>query len=208
MSGGMTVVGMVGGMHIIADIRVAVPFKIAVNITPEQELRSKDLHRDITQKKILQLNGHRAFPVPVPHAQQRDNAAFVRIGTLEKENKELRRKVQEAERRSQGLQDLLGGLQAQLGGFQAALGRIESLPGLAQPVVVHAAPGTASAPVAAAPVTEAVGGEAPLFIPDEIAPKDAQANIKVADETSTTSNVAVSASKLKALRRQQKAGGS
>lgn len=202
----MTVVGMVGGMHVIEDIRVAVPFKIAVNITPEQVLRSKDLHRDIQQKKILQLNGHRAFPVPSPHAPQKDNGAFVRIGMLEKENKELRRKLLEAERRNQGLQDLLGGLQAQLGGFQAALGRIESLPGLANPVVVQAAPVAASAPVAAAPVSEAVGGEAPLFIPGEIAPKDAQANIKVADETSTTSNVSAATSKLKELRRQKAEG--
>lgn len=208
MSGGMDVVGLVMGMHLIEDIKVAVPFKVSVHITAEQMHRSKDLWRAISQKKIFQLSGNRSFPNTglKPSAQKGVDTA--RIVALEKENKTLKQKLEQERQRNGGLQDLLAGLQAQLAGFQKALGRIESLPALSQqPVMVQGAqmaPVASSAP-AVAP-SEAVGGEAPLFIPSEIAPKDAEANIQIADDTSTDSKVSSAASRLKQLRKQQGGG--
>lgn len=204
--GGIDVVGLVMGMHVIADIQVAVPFRIMTHITAEQMHRSKDLWRDIQQKKIFQLTGRRSVAPNRPVMQATPD--MTRIGELEKENRELRRQLASAEQRNQGLQDLLAGLQGQLAGFQKALGRIENLPGLAQPVVMQAVPQGFSAPVAAVSApTEAVGGDAPLFIPSEITPKGAETNIKVASDTEKNSNVSSAASRLKELRRQQAGEG-
>jgi hypothetical protein len=195
MTGGITVAGVVTGTHIIEDIRVAVPHKMAVYIPAEQALRSKDLHRALQQGLLFKLDGGsglRSDDQPPPEAQPSGTTRFI---SLEQENKRLMRELDEAHRREEGLKQAISALQEQLGAILKVLGRIEARPDPA-PVVVQAG-GTV------VPLPEVVGGDTPSFIPDEILPKDAETNIRVQKGTAEGSAVIGAASRLRELRRSK-----
>lgn len=189
MNGGMVVVGMVTGKHLIEDLRVVVPHLVPVALTPEQVMRSRDLQIALQQQKIFKLDVTPFKPLAAPSVPD------ARTAELEQENKSLRAKLEEAESQKRGLEGRLEGLQKQLDTVLSVLERIEK----AGAVVIR--DGT---PI---PATEAVGGEVPAYIPEQILPESAKASITAEEDTTEGTSVVDAASRLRKLRRQQDEGG-
>lgn len=187
---GVVVVGRVTGTHMIADLGVPVPYNVPVTITPEQAYRSKDLWRSLQQKHIFQLDVTPFKPEDAPLSTQ--DAAQLKTLTLE--NSELRKKLQAAVEQKGRLEEQLGGLQEQLGTVLETLARIEK----AGPVVVRDG--------VLHPVTEAVGGDVPTYLPDQIVPLDAKTSITADEDTSEGTSVTDAASRLRELRRSKEPG--
>lgn len=202
--GDVVVAGLVTGVHVLEDIKVAVPHKVAVRIPAAVALQSKDLWRSISQGRVFKLDGGSGV---VTHGTTA-SADSARIGQLEAalatanaENKKLRQQLAESEARNGGLQQVLAGFSGQLQGIQGVLGRLENLPAALQGVV--AVPQQQGVPVAGQVVQanpEVVGGEAPKFIPD-IKPTDATTQIQVKKEVTDGSSLQNASSKLRQLRK-------
>ena len=214
MSHGMIVVGLVAGTHLIEDIKVSVPHKVAVGVTPNQMLHSKDLWRALNQGFIFKLDGgalHSTSAVtPTAHLGE--------VVVLQKENKELRRQLGEAQMKNEGLQRALIGLNTNIDGILAAIGSIKGNegstsvafpPGMMQVLTQLVAQGAiqnAAVLTSAPAVSEAVGGKTPIFIQNEIKPKDAESNISIQKTSTSGSDVSAATSKLKELRRGRETG--
>lgn len=206
----MIVVGRVTGTHLIEDIRVAVPHNVAVPITPDQMIHSKDLHRALNQGFIFKIDGgaFHSTSSRVPMAGQGE------IAKLKKENKELCRQLGEARMRNEGLQRALVGLNTNIDGILTAIGSLKDNGGKATPValppnimqVFQQLVTQGRLQVGAAPSSEAVGGDVPVFIQDEIKPKDAETNIQIEKVATEGSDVSASTKKLRELRQDQKPG--
>jgi len=207
MIGGITVVGCVTGTHVIEDIKIVVPHKIAVHIPAELVLRSKDLHRSLQGHRIMKLDGGSGLRSEAPAGSAataaRHQADAAQVATLLAENKKLRQELREVQAQSDGLRQVLASLGGQLSGIQGALGRLETQ-GAQAPAPVHIITTAGQAPVVSQ--LEAVGGEAPTFIPGQIAPSGVEASIQVRTETAKDSNLSDARSKLREMR--QKAGES
>lgn len=209
MIGDIVVAGLVTGTHVIEDIRVAVPHKVAVRIPANDALRSKDLWRGISQGRLFKLDGGsglHATPAPSQAANaSRISQLEAQNAELRDENKKLRREVATANARYEGLQQVLTGLQGQLHGIQGALGRLGDLPAALQGMVmVTPQHGMAASVAPGLPVDDGgvVGGEAPKFIPESIKPKEATTQIQVKSETTDGTNLSAAASRLKELRKK------
>jgi len=147
---------------------------------------SRDLHRALQQKKIFRLDMTPFKPEDAPSIQ-----STARVQELEQDNRELRRQLQASERQKQKLEGQLESMQGKLDSVLEVLARIEK----AGPVVVNGA--------VVAKATEAVGGDTPTFIPDQITPEDAETQIVTDEGTTEGSKVTDAASRLRELRRQQ-----
>lgn len=221
MSYGVTVIGLVSGSHIIEDIRVTVPYQVAVQITPEMANRSRDLSRDIQEKKLLQvrgalpagavLRGNGAVPRPAaPLSLPRKTgteADTVELQKLRAQVAQLTLELEasaEREARLKGsesqLQALNLGLQTTLtamsGQLQAIQGALEDLK--MQGIQVSALPGLGGS------FTNLVKDDAPLFIPETFKKEDVKVTIEVREETSNSSDISASRSALRNLRKGQK----
>lgn len=206
----MIVVGLVAGTHLIEDLKIAVPHKVAVSITPEQLLHSKDLWRALNQGHIFKLDGgalHSVTPrSPSPNVGE--------IAKLKKEVKDLNRQLRESHAKNEGLQRALMGLNVNIDGILAAIGTLNDNgaaafpPGMMQLLAQIVTQGSVqgAAVLTSAPVSEAVGGEAPVFIADKIRPEDAETSIQIQKTPTEGSDVAASTAKLKELRRGQEPG--
>jgi hypothetical protein len=221
MSYGVTVIGLVSGSHIIEDIRVTVPYQVAVQIAPELAHRSRDLTKDIQDKKVLQvrgalpagavLRGHGAVPRPAaPLSVPRKvvtEADLSEMQELRSQNARLHLELSQAleretqlKQRETQLQTLNLGLQTTLtsmsGQLQAIQGLLEELK--KQGVQVAAMPGLAGG------FTSLGENDAPLFIPESFKKDDAKVNIQVKGETTDSAGISESRSALRNLRKGQK----
>ncbi len=195
MVGGISVVGCVTGTHIIGDINVVVPHRVAVFLTAEQVLRSKDLHRALQQGSIMKLDGGSALrSEPVGVSAPADST---RVAQLEAEIKHLRRELEAALNREAGLQQVFASLGGQLAGIQGALGRLETR----GPTFGAQGPNNA-----AAVNRGVVGGSAPVFIPSQITPDVVESSIQVETSESGESTVTDARSRLRELRKKTEAG--
>lgn len=194
MTGGIDVVGLVTGTHFIADIQVAVPQNIAVHIPAEQVLRSKDLYRSLQQRCIMKLDGGNALRSDSPPsvASKPSNELEAENKRLEAENKLLKVELELALARAASLQQVFASFGGQLAGIQGALGRLESKE-----------PSVRSVMSVAMPTTHSVAGDAPVFIPSQIAPKDTgDVSIQVTTSESGESSVSDARTKLREMRRK------
>lgn len=206
---GMIVCGTVTGTHILQDINVAVPHRVAVPITARQMVDSKDLYRALNSGAIFKLDGgHFHNPGPV----RTNNSA--ELATLRQENKELKRQLAESQLKNDGLQRALMGLNTQLDGILGAIGRLEGngvpapAPQALPPNVVTLLQqlltqgGVSGAAVAMSqPESEVVGGEAPVFLPTTVKPEGVETSIRV--EKAEGSSVTDASKRLKELRKAQ-----
>lgn len=219
MMNGITVIGLVSGSHIIEDIRVTVPYQVAVQISAEMAHRSRDLGQDIQNKKVLQIRG--ALPagavfrgggaVPRPAAPfsgrkmplaTETNVSELRdlkaqIARLHQELAASQEKEEASKAREEKLQTLNFGLQTTLATMSGQLQAIQSvLEDLKkQGIQVAAVPG----------IQSFVRGDddAPIFIPDTF--KDnSKVNIQVKETTAASSGVSNARSALKNLRKEKK----
>lgn len=213
MSHGMIVVGRVAGTHLLEDLKIAVPHNVAVSITPEQMVQSKDLWRALNQNHIFKLDGG-ALHAVTPRSPSPNTGEIAR---LQREVKDLQRQLREAHAKNEGLQRALIGLNTNIDGILAAIGSLKDNggpspvalpPNMMQLLTQLLAQGgvQGAAVIASGPVSEAVGGEAPVFIQDEIRPKDATANIQIEKKPTEGSDVTAATSRLKELRRGQESG--
>ena len=175
MTGDTTVFGLVMGTYVIEDIQMDVPHGIAVTIPADKALRSKDLWRGISQRKIFRLGSPSAsFNVAPPSVEQME--------ALRSENQLLRDFLtQQAVEYRQALASQ-----------EVKMERILTL--LAQ--------GSNRGLSQEAKHTEAVGGEAPMFIPSKIRPDDVELHM-VAQEETSESNLADASEALRRLRQNQ-----
>lgn len=190
-TGEVIVAGLVTGTHIIEDIGVGVPHKIAVRIPADQALRSKDLWRGIQQGKLFKLDGGWGLQAAARGASVESG----RIVELEAEVAKLTRELEVERARNAGLQDILSGLSGlsgQLKDVQTSLGELGT-----RPIVVQG-----SGSVAQNGAVGVVGGEVPTFVPERIRPESAETQIQPTIQTTEKTNVSSAASKLRELKRQ------
>lgn len=191
MQGGMIVVGLTTGGHLIEDIQTHVPHKIAVFIPVDRMLRSKDLYRGLSQNLLFKLDGGTGFPAEESTVP---NDSLLRITQLEIENRGLQQELATAKAQNVLLQGLLQGLQGQMTALHQGITRLEQK----EPTTVI----TVAAGAAVSSVMSEVGTEAPIFLPGEIKPKDAETQIQVERQVSEGSSVGAAGDKLRELRRK------
>lgn len=184
--GGITVTKTTTGSLLLADIQVSVHHQVATYIPAEKALNSADLHRALNSKAIFQLTNSMPLKTPAPDVSRQ---------ALEDENRTLREALMRATQQSSATQLSVDSLKEQVQQLIATMGRLGS-----QPVVVQQVAGSVRAVEAA---TEVVGGDAPMFIPDDIVPTSADVQVRVKEETSDGSEVSEAASRLRKLRKGQ-----
>ena len=190
--GDVVVVGMVQDRHVIADISFNVPYGIDTTIPGALAAQSKDLWRDIGQRKLFKKpSAVMPAPHPVSHKAPPQNnkqleALSKQVAELQRENKELVASIRAKESSESRLEMKL----------EALLDAVKN--------GITMAPGTVT-PGVAAPVAKAVplvDGSAPTFLPSQIKMEDVEARIDVQGESSD-SNVSDAAAKLRALRKKK-----
>lgn len=191
MHGGMVVVGLSTGDVFIEDIQVRVPHKVAVFIPAEKVLRSKDLYRALGQQKVFPLDGGSGISFESTSAVSDEKDT--RIRELEEENRALRAEL--AEQKNADVRHLMTALQQNLADIQAGMGRLESR--------TVAVPTSFGGGAIGAPIKVEI--DVPTFLPSEIKPKDAEAQIRIEKQVSEGASLAEAGNKLKELRR--KSGG-
>lgn len=198
MNVGDVAVVAVASDHVIRDIAFNCPKGILVIVPAEQAARSKDLHRDISQRVLWPMQGHPTIdflpPSASPHradirllqervgilelAEQRlkDRNAFLESenSRLEAENQKLR-----VEATSDHKLDLI-------------LAKLQEKP--APPLYAGVTP--------TSPLPEVVGGEAPMFIPETGPSPSLTEHIEVKAEVKEGGDVSNAASKLRSIRRK------
>jgi hypothetical protein len=184
--GGITVTKTTTGVTFIPDIKVYVPHREAVYIPANDALSSVDLHRALNTKEIFQLLS--SIPQTSTAAPQED----LKNVSLEMENRILRDQLARSQQQGTQLQSSMTSLETLMGQLLTTVKRIDEAP----KVVMHqGAAGVATM------VTEAVGGDVPIFLPDNIVPSDANVHIEVEQTSSDSDKVSAAASKLRELRR-------
>lgn len=200
--GGITVVGIVTGGHVIQDINTPVPHRVAVTIPADQVLKSKDLYRSLQQGKIFQLDGGMIAPDPGETMPPNDVQA--------KENERLRRQLAdakaqlaEAQAENKALRTVLERLEGQISAIASAAAAPNNTVAMQTEIITAVLEKIGRGnTLVGAPATEAVGGEVPTYMPDHITP-EAEANITIEDEATETRSVSDAASRLRKLRQQQ-----
>jgi hypothetical protein len=215
---GITVVGLVSGMHVIEDIRVAVPYKVAVQIPAEQAHRSRDLIQDTQDKKILQIQG--ALPAGavirasgvVPRlatpAQSRppgaSEAAVGELRDLRAEVSRLNLELAASKPRELQLETLNAGLQTLNAGLQTTLTTMSSQLEAIQGLLVElkkAGITVAGFPSGAVPGGIHMDESIPRFIPESFKRDDVKINIQVEGQESQSSDVSSALKALKTFRK-------
>lgn len=189
-TGDVRVFGLVAGTHVLEDIGMDVPHGREVIIPAEKAARSRDLYRAIGQKCIFLLP-----PQPVP--QHAAPHTFIRDDVLQERNQFLESHNKALEEENRSLREQLRAALAQQDRLDAILRAIQNMPA---PQVVQVA---GSAGLLPPPKEEIADGTAPQFIPDQIAPKDAETRIAVKTQTADSSSVASAADKLRELRKNR-----
>ncbi len=180
--GGITVSKTTTGTHYIEDIQVLVPHKEPTYIPGHKAVSSADLHRALGTKVLIQLMN--TLPLQVKPSPEQG-----RVATLEQENRLLREALAKSTSSTEALEKQVANL----------VGAVEKLASAPQVVQVV---GQAGAVVA--PVSEAVGGDAPMFIPDDIVPRDGvDIQVRVQEEVSEGTSISEAASRLRQLRKGQ-----
>ena len=188
--GDVRVFGLVVGTHVLEDIAMDVPHGQEVVIPADKAARSKDLYRALSQKRIFQMPDR-----PVQHTAP---VTHIRDDVLQERNQALEQRNRQLETESAQLREALRVAMAQTDRLDAILRAIEGIPAAAT-VYVN---GNGTAPVPS--VSEVADGTAPQFIPDQIAPKDAQTRIEAKPQTGDSSGISSAADKLRELRNKSR----
>jgi hypothetical protein len=178
--GGITVTKTTTGSVLLTDIQVMVHHQIPTYIPADQALNSVDLHRALGSGSIFQmLNTMHNKPQESPRP-------------LEDENRTLRDALQRSTQQGNDLQRTMTLLTQQIEALTAVVGQI----GTTQVVI------QGSSPAAAQRVSEVVGGDVPMFIPD-IDSSNTEVQVQVQEVLSEGDAVSDARSKLRQLRKGQ-----
>jgi len=176
------VIGMITGDHFIEDLRLRVPYRTPVPITDNDFLSSKDLNRAI-QQKYVKVVAQASIPSPAPTGNN---------PILERRIGELQNALKESEKAREVLEQKIDNQGGQLAAILAA---IEKIP---ERTVVVAGKGNGAFK------SEVVGGDAPMFIPENI-PLGDRARINM-HESEGEADLEEAARKLRELRKRQGGG--
>lgn len=113
---------------------------------------------------------------------------------MEEENRLLREALRQSTQQGHQLQASMDNLSQQLATLTNAVSKIPAQ----QTVVVQGA-----GAVAAQTLSEVVGGDIPMFIPEDLAPKDAVVQLQVQESSSDGDAVSEAQSRLRKLRKGQ-----
>lgn len=185
--GGITVTKTTTGSLLLHDIQVMVHHQTATYIPADKALNSADLHRALNSRVIFQMLNTMTTTSAVPVQDVSRSVA------LEEENRLLREALKKSTQQGSSLQESVEALGAKLETLVAAVGRIQTTP-----VVIHGGPSASTAFV-----SEVVGGDVPMFIPDNIVPKGAEVQVQVQETSSDGGAVSEAQSRLRKLRRGQ-----
>lgn len=216
--GDMVVCGVIGDI-LLDDIPVIVPKGIAIRIPAEQTLRSRDLHRALSQGTIFRLDIQNLLqqqlgkarpgtpPAPPPVVEPLVNEA------LEAENLKLKADVSRLTTENSRLNGEVGRLQAELARAKKELADTrptqdkldEILTKLAErpaTQVVHVHEG-ANGKVEKS--TQVVEEDAPVFIPSQIRPENVDTSrIAVQEGSAGSKGVSQAANALRRLKKEDK----
>jgi len=180
------------GGHFVPDIKVDIPHREQIFIKMEDYLRSRDLHRAINSGIVFKLD-------TVTVRQPVESAVDIeRMAQLELENARLKEALERANKVNSDLHSGMANLQQQMTNVLSALGRIEAAPTTTIVQQVSGPGGYVPASQNTGPVSEAVGGEAPMFLPD-LSQDLGEARIQITEQVSD-GDVSGPASKLRQLR--------
>lgn len=192
--GGITVTGLVTGGHVIEDIKVSVPYQVAVYIPADKACISKDLWRGIGQRRLFQLEGGAGISFAPAAGNGGSEELKLEVDRLRQENLRLREEVSsltsqlaEARQQSTSSQESLGNMQGQLEAILRAVGN------LGQGGLRVVAGGSEVEP------TRVIGGDSPVFIPS-FTPASTT-NIRTDSEVVENSALSSAARALRAARR-------
>jgi hypothetical protein len=180
--GGVTVTKTTTGSVYLQDIQVVVTHQEAVYIPAEKALNSVDLHRALSSGAIFQM-------LNTMHTKPADTARAV---VLEEENRLLREALHKSTQQSANLQQSVEGLSKQMELLAEVVGRIGT-----ERIVVQGPP--AGTTVIANP--DVVGGDIPMFIPDQIVPTGADVQVAVKETLTEGDDVSAARNRLRQLRK-------
>lgn len=189
--GGITVTKTSTGTMFLQDIKVYVSHREPVYIPANQALNSRDLYRALNTKEIFQLLS------TLPQQGAASPPEDLKNVSLEMENRVLRDQLARSQQQGVALQSSMSSLQQQMGELLTIAKRIDESP----KITVAQTAGVAA--TAGLVVTEAVGGEVPMFLPDTIVPTDATIHLQIQQSSSNSDKVSAAASKLREMRRGQ-----
>jgi hypothetical protein len=189
MKGGMLVTKSSTGSYLIEDIKVCVGHGgTGTYISANEVVNSSDLYRAINSGILTLLVD--SMPQANPAQQPRPS----REDTLQNENRELREALARSNQQGNELQSSMSLLQGQVATLLAAVGRIETAPKAVQTVVVVEEQASSTQ-------AQKHFEELPVFVPDDLIPKDAKVRINFHTETSEEDTTSGTVSKLRELRR-------
>lgn len=208
--GDITVIGNVGGCHLLEDIKVNVPCNVEVNIPAEMVIRSRDLQIALQKKLVRRASREAGVPmVKKPQFAVVPSTRAERSSALEEENLKLKKQLQEVQRRllevraqERREQEELDrkkndGFQQQLNEITAALKRLESRP--VSPVVVASETQRA---VSQIPST-GISADSPDFIQDmSVNPDDVSIELE-SHSSDGDENILNAAKRLKSLKNRK-----
>ena len=178
------VIWMISGEHFIEDLKLRVPYRTPMPITEADFLNSKDLNR-ATQQNLVKVVAQASIPSPIP--QGGVNPVMVR------QIEELQVALRDSEKARKGLEAKIDTQDEKL---EAILAAIQKIP--ERTVVVTSGNG------ASKPVSDVVGGEAPMYFPENLSiGTDARINMH---ESEGDANLEEAAQKLRELRKRQGGG--
>lgn len=187
MDGGMLVVKVTTGIHLIKDIGVNVGHDRPEFISADKVLASKDLHTDLGAHVLFRLDSPMPYKVvPVVEAKEAlpipvtVSAPVTRTSAVERENEQLKEALASMQKSMTSMEKMLTEF-------------IKAAPTQVQ--VVQASPQKA-----VAPAEEVVEIDTPMFIPD-FTPQEIVGKISTTSETSDGGAIAGATSKLRELRK-------
>jgi hypothetical protein len=195
MTASITVIGLVAETHYIEDIRVQVPYRMAVVVPAPLAFRSRDLQTALQQRRVMQLGNvlpagsvyrgtgavpgaSNPNPLPVPAEEPAQWKA--ERESLLRELESSRAQTVQLRTMNEALQSLLTTMSGQLTGIQRVLETLKL-----QGVLV--------------PTPERVTEVAPMFIPDNIRTEASEVSITV-PESKVDTDLSGARGALRALR--------
>lgn len=181
MSGGITITKTTTGSLYLPDIQVQVSHRVPTFIPEDKVVNSADLHRALNSRAVFQML---STITPAP--------SQVQDFTLEDENRILKEALKQATQQTNTLQASVDGLTSQMNTLVGLVSNLTSgVTGQVQAQVSR---------IAKEPVSEAVGGEVPMFLPDVALPRDQDVQIQIQEVQSDGGQVQDAQKRLRQLR--------
>lgn len=211
--GDMVVCGVIGDV-ILDDIHFSVPKGHAVTIPADLVVRSTDLHRQLSQGAIFQLNKNSLLRLKLPRAEEPVPVPEVAV-ELGVENESLRAENGRLQAENGRLQGDVGRLQGEVAKLKKELldaksssgkleGRLDEIMTLLKDRPATVIQQVVGQNGTKSSTSEPNEGAAPTFIPSQIRPENVDASrISVQEKSAEAGGISQAASALRKLKEKQ-----